>query len=54
MPTGFPCEIISNGLSIERQWYLYEQVRIHIQDPDKQDDLCPKPMIPKPKPKKKN
>ena len=54
MPIGFPREIISNGLSIERQWYLYEQVRIHIQDPDKQDDLCPKPMIPKPKSKKKN
>ncbi len=51
MPTGFPCEIISSGLSIERQWYLYEQVRVHVQNPDKQDDLCPKPTAPKPKKK---
>ena len=52
LPTGFPCEIIPSELSIERQWYLYEQVRIHVQNPNKQDDLFPKPS--KPKPKKKN
>ena len=52
MPTGFPEEILPKGLSIERQWYLYEQVRNHIQNPDKRDDLCPKPMLPKSKQKK--
>src|SRR5581483_4368296 len=49
MPLKFPREISSKGLSIERQWYLYEQIRIHIQDPSKQDHLCPKPTVPKPK-----
>ncbi len=28
--TGFSHEILSNGLNIERQWYLYEQIRGHI------------------------
>jgi hypothetical protein len=44
---GFPQEIKPSGLSNERRWYLYEQVRPHIQDPNKQDDLCPKPVYPK-------
>ncbi|CAB4381099.1 unnamed protein product [Rhizophagus irregularis] len=48
-PSGFPCEISSKGLSIERQWYLYEQIRVHVQDPSKQDHLYPKPIEPKPK-----
>ena len=44
---GFPQEIIPSELNNERQWYLYEQVRPHIQDPNKRDDLCPKPVNPK-------
>jgi hypothetical protein len=36
------------GLSAERQWYLYEQIRNHIQNPSKKDDLCPMPTIIKP------
>jgi hypothetical protein len=36
------------GLSAERQWYLYEQIRTHIQNPDKKNDLCPMPTIAKP------
>jgi len=35
------------GLSAERQWYLYEQIRNHIQNPSKKDDLCPIPTISK-------
>ena len=46
---GFSQEIHSTGLSAERQWYLYEQVCQHIQDPQKQNEYCPLPSIPKPK-----
>ncbi|CAG8625110.1 13902_t:CDS:1, partial [Dentiscutata heterogama] len=45
----FPDEIISSGLSLERQWYLYEEVRQHIQNQSKCDAYCPKPQQPKPK-----
>jgi hypothetical protein len=30
-----PSKIVSKGLSLKRQWYLYEQIRMHI--PDEQD-----------------
>src|SRR6266498_4214578 len=46
---GFSQEIHSTGLSAERQWYLYEQVRQYIQDPQKQDEYYPLPSISKPK-----
>ena len=46
---GFPQEIFPSGLSAKRQWYLYEQVRQHIKDPQKQNEYCPLPTIPKPK-----
>ena len=36
------------GLSAERAWYLYEQIREHC-DTDFQDATCPKPSVPKPK-----
>ena len=36
------------GLSAEREWYLYEQIREHC-DTDFQDATCPKPSVPKPK-----
>ena len=45
---GFPQEIFPAGLSAERQWYLYEQVRQHIGDPQKQDDYCLLPTVQKP------
>ena len=50
--TGFPQEIFSAELSDERKWYLYEQVRQHIGDPQKRDEYCPMPDVPKPKAKK--
>src|SRR4051812_8043370 len=37
------------GLTPERQWYLYEEVREHIQDPEKRDIYCSLPNVPKPK-----
>ena len=36
-----------HGLSIERQWYLYEQIRPFCPDEDK-DTVCPLPLSPKP------
>ena len=32
---GFPQEIFPKKLSAERQWYLYEQIRQHIENPQK-------------------
>lgn len=40
------------GLSDERQWYLYSQIRQHIPDECDKNITCPKPTCSKPKPKK--
>ncbi|CAG8601732.1 3230_t:CDS:2 [Funneliformis caledonium] len=43
------------GLNAARQWYLFDEVRKHIQVREKQDCLCPEPVIPRPpKSTKKN
>ena len=52
--TGFPQEIFPAELSAERKWYLYEQVRPHIGDPQKRDEYCSLPNVPKPKYSKNN
>ena len=44
----FPSLLLAKKLSAERQWYLYEQIREHVTDPNKKDKYCPKPLIPKP------
>ncbi|HIE01945.1 MAG TPA: hypothetical protein EYP59_16950 [Thiotrichaceae bacterium] len=44
-----PSKIFPKGLSLERQWYLYEQIRMHIPDERDKDATCPKPNKPKPK-----
>ena len=44
----FPTLLLPKGLSAERQWYLYEQIREHISDPDKKDEYCSRPSVPKP------
>lgn len=46
---GIPNELIPQGLSPERQWYLYDQIRMHIPDIRDQDATCPKPSVAKPK-----
>ncbi|RGB24601.1 hypothetical protein C1646_772843 [Rhizophagus diaphanus] len=53
---SFPKEIIPKRITPERQWYLYEEVRQHIQNPSKWDSYCPLPSVVKPKiqQKKKN
>ncbi len=43
-----PNVLSAKELSAERQWYLYEQIREHVTNPDKQDQYCSKPLIPKP------
>ena len=42
-----PEVIPPRGLSAERQWYLYEQIRPFCPDEDK-DTTCPMPTVPKP------
>jgi hypothetical protein len=44
-----PSKIIPKGLSLKRQWYLYEKIRIHIPNERDKDMICPKPKRPKPK-----
>lgn len=44
-----PPKILPKGLSLERQWYLYEQIRIHIPHEKDKDATCPKPTKLKPK-----
>jgi len=44
-----PSKIIPKGLSLERQWYLYDQIRTHIPDEKDKNMTCPKPNQSKPK-----
>ena len=45
--TDFPNILLAKKLSVERQWYLYEQIREHISDPSKKDQYCSKPLVSK-------
>lgn len=38
-----PSILIPNGLSVERQWYLYDNIRKHIPNVEDQDETCPLP-----------
>lgn len=46
-PDSLPAQIISPGLSLERQWYLYQKIREFCPDNVK-DIVCPKPTTPLP------
>jgi len=48
-----PKEVTPAGLSIERQWYLYDKIREHIPDPVDKDATAPLPAIERPS-KKQN
>ena len=37
------------GLSAERTWYLYENVRQHCEGDIHKDTTCPKTLVPKPR-----
>ncbi|CAG8727940.1 16942_t:CDS:2 [Cetraspora pellucida] len=41
--------IVPQGINLERQWYLHEEVAQHIQNPAKCDIYCSMPNQPKPK-----
>ena len=45
---GFPAQLLPPGLDINRQWYLYEQIRPHCKSTLAADITCPKPSMPKP------
>ena len=50
-PEKPPC-FNSKGLSAERQWYLYDKIRLHIPLEIDKDATAPKPKVTKPKVKK--
>jgi len=47
-----PC-FTSKGLSAERQWYLYDKIRLHIPSEMDKDVTAPKPKVTNPEEKKK-
>lgn len=48
-----PIQIFPKGLSLERKWYLHDQIRMHIPLERDKNMTCPKPNQPKPKIKRK-
>jgi hypothetical protein len=38
-----PSKIKPSGLSLERQWYLHDKIRVHIPNDQDKDRTCPKP-----------
>lgn len=42
-----PPKILPKKMTIERQWYLYDQIRMHIPSEKDKDLTCPKPKYPK-------
>ena len=35
------------GLSASRQWYLYDQIQDLVQNPNKRNNICPEPSVPR-------
>lgn len=54
LPNELPPLIAPSGLSLDRKWYLYENVRVLCTDSQKRDFVAPKPSEPKAKKKSKN
>ena len=46
-PAEYPSVVTPKGLSVERQWYLYEKIREFCPEEDK-DSTCPRPTVPQP------
>ena len=44
---NLPKQLFSAGLSLKRQWYLYDEIRCHIPDETDKDKTCPCPTRPK-------
>ena len=47
-PKRLPKQLFPEGLSIKRQWYLYDQIRSHIPCEEDKDKTCPIPKAPRP------
>ncbi len=47
LPTKLPERLTPAGLSLKRQWYLYDQIRCHIPDESDKNQTCPQPKLPK-------
>lgn len=48
LPTCMPEKTYIPGLDLKRQWYLYENIRMHCKSNLTADLTCPKPSAPKP------
>ena len=46
-PSQFPSEIVPAGLTVERQWYLYDKIRPFCSSNLAADLTCPKPLVSK-------
>lgn len=46
--TQLPAKLVPEGMSAKRQWYLYDQIRMHIPNELDKNLTCPKPIIGKP------
>lgn len=47
LPNGLPSLIVPSGLSLDRKWYLYNNIRDLCSNPQAQDLVAPKPDKPK-------
>lgn len=47
--SDLPKEITPEGLSPKRQWYLYDNIRMHIPSPIDKDLTAPLPKVERPK-----
>lgn len=45
---GLPKEVVPDGLSPKRQWYLYDNIRMHIPDTKDKDMTAPLPKVERP------
>lgn len=46
-PKKLPKQLFPKGLSLKRQWYLYDQIRCHIPFESDKNQTCPLPKTPK-------
>ena len=46
-PQKLPERLLLPGLSLKRQWYLYDQIRCHIPNENDKNQTCPQPNRPK-------
>ena len=48
-PIKLPKQLLPTGLSLKRQWYLYDRIRCHIPYESDKNQTCPLPKTPKSK-----